>query len=75
MGRQIGFFFLVVGLIIVFMFAASFQVGRPEYFLCLMGLASLMLGAFLAYRYRRTQTSANRFRMINKMRRKEKKDD
>ena len=75
MGRQIGLFFLFVGVIVVFVFAASFQVGSPEYILCLIGLASLMLGALLIFRYRRTPTESDRFRLIGKVRDRKKKDD
>lgn len=75
MGRQIGLFFLVVGLLVVFIFAASFQVNQPEYVACLIGLASLMLGAFLIYRYRRRPAETDRFRLIGKMRNRKKKDD
>ena len=75
MGRQIGLFFLFVGVIVVFVFAASLQVDSPEYVLCLIGLASLMLGAFLIYRYRRRPAETDRFRLVGKMRNRKKKDD
>ncbi len=75
MGRNIGLFFLVVGLIVVFVFAASVQVGSPEISLCLIGGASLLLGATLVYRYRRISTESERFRIFGKMRNRKKKDN
>lgn len=75
MGRQIGFFFFVVGLLVILLFGASFQVRKPEYLLCLGGIASLMLGAFLVYKYRRKPAENTRFRMIKKIGNREKKNE
>ncbi len=75
MGRHIGSFFFFVGLLAIFIFAASTQVGNPNYVSCLVGLAFLLLGAFLIYKYRRRATETDRFRTIGKMRNRKKKDD
>ena len=75
MGRQIGIFFLVVGMIVVFVFATSVQAKTPDFALCLVGFGSTMLGALLIYKFRRKRDPANRFRMINKMRNRKNKTE
>jgi uncharacterized membrane protein YfcA len=74
MGRQVGMFFLFVGMIVVFVFAASLQLGSPEYSYCLIGLLLVILGGYLIYRNRRTPEPAERFRILRRRQKKEKKE-
>ena len=73
MGRQVGSFFLFVGALVAFVFAASYQIGSPEYTYCLIGLSLISLGAFMIYKSQRKPHEAERFRLIKKMRDRKKK--
>jgi uncharacterized membrane protein YfcA len=75
MGRQIGMFFLFVGMIVVFVFVASLQLGSPEYSYCLIGLFLVLLGGVLVYRNRRTPEPAKRFRILRRKPKKKKKKE
>jgi hypothetical protein len=75
MGRQIGMFSLFVGMIVVFIFVASLQLGSPEYSYCLIGLLLVILGGYLIYRYRRRPEPAERFRIFRRRRKKEAEKD
>lgn len=74
MGRQVGMFFLFVGMIVVFVFAASLQVGTPAYIYCLAGFLLIALGGYLIYQNRSRPEPASRFRILRKRTKKEKKE-
>jgi hypothetical protein len=74
MGRQIGMFLVLIGIIVAFIFAASYQLNEPDYSYCLAGVIVVALGAFLIYRNRRTPEPAERFRLMGRLRNRRKKD-
>lgn len=66
-------FFLFIGVIAALVFAASNQLGEPEFTYCLAGMALIALGAVLVYRNRPSRDPAERFRTLGKMRNRKKK--
>jgi hypothetical protein len=71
---RIGYFFILVSLVVLFLFVASFQVGDPDFRLLLVGLAMLFTGIFAVRRNRKPSERTGRFRMFGKIRSRNNKD-
>ena len=69
---RVGYFFIMVSLIVLFVFFASYQVETPQYNLLLAGLALIFIGVFMILRNRQKSEKAGRFRMVHKMRSRKK---
>jgi hypothetical protein len=74
MNVRIGYFFAMVGALILFIFAASYMNQTPQFNICVIGAIPFALGVFLIIRYRKRGGEAERFRYIRKMRSRNKKD-
>ncbi|MFC1996508.1 hypothetical protein ACFLXI_02735 [Chloroflexota bacterium] len=74
MFMRIGYFFIIVSLIVLFAFVASYQVDNPDYSLLLGGCALLFIGIFMVIRNRRPSEKAERFRMVHKARSRKNKN-
>jgi LPXTG-motif cell wall-anchored protein len=74
---RVGYFFIIVSLIVLFVFFASYQVETPQYNLLLAGLALIFIGVFIIIRNRKNSEKAGRFRKVNKIpsRQKQKGED
>lgn len=72
---RIGYFFIMISLLVLFIFAASYQIDDPKYSLLLGGLALIFMGIFMVVRKRRPSEKAERFRTIQKMRSRNKKNE
>ncbi|HBX70050.1 MAG TPA: hypothetical protein DEH25_11915 [Chloroflexi bacterium] len=70
MGKRIGQFFFLVGLLIMFVFSASFANGSPYFNLFLIGMALISLGIFMMIRNRKPRSESERFRRMRKLRKK-----
>jgi len=73
MARQIGFFFLYIGIIITIIAITSFQIDDPVYGALMLGIGFIIFGIFLAWRYRPPPTESERFKAWKKMTSKKKK--
>ena len=69
---RIGYFFITASVIVLFVFAASYQVNDPDYKLLLSGLGIIFIGIVMVIRNRRTSEKADRFRMLGRMRSRKK---
>jgi uncharacterized membrane protein HdeD (DUF308 family) len=65
---RVGYFFFLVGLLVLFVFVASYQVDAPRYSLLLGGLALVISGIFLVVKNRPASEDAGRFRRFRKTR-------
>jgi hypothetical protein len=65
---RVGYFFILVGLVVLFVFSASYQVNAPRYSLLLGGLALVVIGGFLVAKNRPPSEDAGRFRRFQKKR-------
>ena len=74
MNSRVGQFFLMVGLVVMFIFVASYQLGDPNFSFFFLGLGALILGAFLIFKHRKRGGEAERFRWIRKMLSRKKKE-
>jgi hypothetical protein len=72
MGTRIGQFFFLVGLLVMFVFSASFMNETPDFKIFLIGLGSILLGMYIMIRNRVRSSESERFRRIRKMRAKKK---
>jgi len=72
MGTRIGQFFFLVGLLVMFVFSASFMNETPDFKIFLIGLGSILLGMFIMIRNRGRSGESERFRRIRKTRAKKK---
>jgi hypothetical protein len=72
MFMRIGIFFIMISVIVLFIFVASYQVDDPNYSLLLGGLALIFIGIFMVIRNRRPTEKAERFRTIRKLRSRKK---
>ncbi len=72
MKRQIGIFFLVIGLIVAIVAAFSFQAKAPSAPACLIGIILVGFGLFLIWRDRPEVPASERFKDLAKNERKEK---
>ena len=70
MGTRVGQFFFLVGLLVMFVFFASFVTATPHYNLFLIGLGSVLIGAFIMVKSRKPPGESERFRRIRKLRKK-----
>jgi cadmium resistance protein CadD (predicted permease) len=70
MDTRIGQFFFLVGLLVMFVFFASYMSETPKYNLFLIGLGSIFLGVFIMVRSRKPSGESERFRHIRKLRKK-----
>jgi hypothetical protein len=68
---RIGYFFLPIGLLLLFVFGASYQVDSPDYSLFLAGIVSIIIGVVIIVKNRPAPTDAGRFRLF----RRKSKDD
>ena len=69
---RVGYFFIIVSLVVLFTFGASYQVDEPRYSLLLVGLALIFIGILMVIRNRQPSEKADRFRMFRKMRSRKK---
>jgi hypothetical protein len=72
MGWRIGQFFFLVGLLVIFMFAASLANETPQGTYLLIGLPTTILGLFIMFKSRQPPGESQRFRRIRKMRSRKK---
>ncbi len=73
MSRQIGAFFLFIGVILLVIFFASDQSENTAWGYFISGAALVALGGFLMWRKRRTDLESSRFKAYRKMRDRPKK--
>ena len=69
---RIGVFFIMISLVVLFVFVASYQIDNPSYSLLLGGLALIFVGVFMVIRNRRPSEGTGRFRSIRKLRSRKK---
>jgi hypothetical protein len=74
MSYRFGLFLIVVGLILLIIFALSLQASDENLLVCVGSGFCLVIGLFLAIRFRPRPEPAQRFRMINKFREPSPKD-
>jgi hypothetical protein len=72
MYKRIGYFLIVASMMVLFVFAASYQVNDPDYKLLLGGLVIIFIGVFMVIKNRRASEKADRFRMLRRMRSRKK---
>ena len=65
---RVGYFFFLVGLLILFVFVASYQVNVPRYNLLLIGLLLVVSGVFLIVKNRPPSEGTGRFRRFRRQR-------
>lgn len=65
---RVGYFFIPVGLLVLFIFGASYQVNVPRYNLLLVGLALVVIGVLLVVKNRPPSEDPGRFRRFRKSR-------
>ena len=75
MGRQIGYFFLYIGLVVSMISIAAFYEKTPSFLLCLVGVILLVLAIGMILRFRPEPSEADRFRSVKKLASKRKKLD
>ena len=63
---RVGYFFFLVGLLVMFVFVASYQVNVPRYNLLLIGLLLIISGVFLVVKNRPPSEDAGRFRRFRR---------
>jgi len=68
MSYRFGIFLIVIGVLCLVIFAVSFQNGETEPLFGVAGVFCLLIGIFLAIRYRPVAEPTTRFRTINKFR-------
>jgi uncharacterized membrane protein HdeD (DUF308 family) len=68
---RVGYFFFLVGILVLFVFVASYQVNVPRYNLLLIGLLLVISGVFLVVKKRPPSEDAGRFRRFRRKRSKE----
>lgn len=72
MYERIGYFFIIVSLLVLFLFVASYQVDEPNYSLMVIGLFFIFIGIVMVVKNHRPSEKAERFRMLRKMRSRDK---
>ena len=72
---RVGYFFIMISMIVLFAFVASYMVDTPNYKFLLGGLAMIFIGVFIVVRNRQPSEKAVRFRMVRKMRSRNKNDE
>jgi hypothetical protein len=72
MKRQIGIFFLFIGLIVAIVAVISFQVKTPSAPACLIGMILVGFGFFLIWRDRPEVPASERFKTVRKLKEKKK---
>jgi uncharacterized membrane protein HdeD (DUF308 family) len=65
---RVGYFFFLVGLLVLFVFIASYQVNVPRYSLLLGGLFLVISGIFLIVKNRPPSEDTGRFRRFRRNR-------
>ncbi len=75
MEKQIGLFFLCIGLIVIVIALAGFQTGIPSIEVWLLGFLFLALAVYFFRRYRPEPVDSDRFRMMKKVSTKRRKID
>ena len=63
---RVGYFFFLVGLLVLFVFVASYQVNVPRYNLLLIGLILIISGVFLVVKNRPSSEDTGRFRRFRR---------
>ena len=63
---RVGYFFFLVGLPVLFVFVASYQVNAPRYNLLLIGLFLVISGVFLVVKNRPPSEDTGRFRRFRR---------
>ena len=63
---RVGYFFFLVGLLVMFVFVASYQVNVPRYNLLLIGLILIISGVFLVVKNRPQSEDTGRFRRFRR---------
>jgi hypothetical protein len=74
MFERVGYFFIMVSGIVLFVFVASYMVDTPNYYLFLGGVALLIIGFYIVRRNRQQPEKAERFGLVRKMRSRKKKN-
>ena len=69
---RVGYFLIMISIIMLFVFAASYQVNKPDYGLLLGGLLVIFIGVVIVIKNRRPSEKADRFRTIRKIRSRKK---
>lgn len=72
---QVGQFFLFLGLIVLTLFFVTTQTEEPNYVYFCSGFLITILGGYLMWVGRNPLPPADRFRMLRRLREKEKKED
>jgi hypothetical protein len=63
---RVGYFLLPVGLLMLFVFGASYNIDTPRYTLLLGGLAILVVGLLIVAKNRPRSSDTGRFRRFRK---------
>ena len=69
---RVGYFFIIVSVIVLFVFAASYQTEDPNYSLLFGGLLLISIGIVITIKNRRPSEKSERFRMLHKLRSRDK---
>jgi hypothetical protein len=72
---KIGAFFLIVGGLALVIFFASTASEAPSFDFLLVGLGSTLLGGYLIFQGREPPAPSGRFRILNRKRKKEEKEE
>ena len=67
---RIGRFFLIIGLLVIFLFIATFLAGAPIFEFLMAGVIGVILGLALMVRGRSPPAGSERFRTVRSARRK-----
>ena len=68
MNHRIGIFLIVIGILLLLYFVVSIQAGETALYVGVGALLLLIIGTFLAIRFRPGVEQATRFRSFNKFR-------
>lgn len=68
MSRQIGQFFLFIGLLVLVIFFATNQINEPAWGYCCSGLSLVGIAFYLLFRSRPHSATGARFRAIRRLR-------
>jgi uncharacterized membrane protein HdeD (DUF308 family) len=63
---RVGYFFFLVGLLVLFVFVASYQVNVPRYNLLIIGLFLVISGILLVVKNRPPREDTGRFRRFRR---------
>jgi len=67
MGRQIGYFFLYIGLVITVISVAAFYEKTPSFLLCGIGAFLMVLSIWMIIKFKPEPEAADRFKTYKKI--------